>query len=162
MNKFELFDLLFDSNSKLEAYYQEDIADKKVSGGEIKFVDSDNNDLISISNKTVYCCDCVREIKPINCEKIADNKLKLNCPECGMDLIILFKNLKKIPFSDKVKNIIEGSYYLVKVGDVNKHVLYQKDNFYSIEDNDIIVKPTFIIEEVFLTNTEIANLKNNA
>ena len=51
--------------------------------------------------------------------------------------------------------------YIAKVGDRTIHVLYTDGIFYSIEDNGVVVKPDLIVKEEFLTNLQIANLKDS-
>lgn len=159
MDRYDLFDKLFTEKKFIVGHNGKQY--KRIDKvGFVEFIDEETNTVIlTITNNKVLCSECGVEMTYDDCEMINYKTLNLICPECFYEYQVTFPSVKQVKTSDKIKSIIENSIYLANVGNEQKHVIYKGNKFLSIEDDDLEVNPDMLIEEMFLTNAEIAELR---
>ena len=161
MNKYEMFDLM-SGNKDFIIEYEGNKLTKKTEGNSVVYYDDETDEpMITVSGGKVYCTACDCPFGKNNIEGVNDHTIKLICPDCLYEYKVVFVRVNQVPMSNDVKVLMDDSMYIAKVGDRTIHVLYTDGIFYSIEDNGVVVKPDLIVKEEFLTNLQIANLKDS-
>lgn len=159
MNRCELFDKIF-TEKRLSVEYNGQFCEKRIRGNSVDFLDPETGDpMITITQNQILCSECGVELGYNDCEMLNYRTLKLICPECFFEYKIIFPQMKQVNMSEKVESITEGSIYLATVGGKEQHVIYTDDKFLCVEEDDKPVNPELLIEEVFLSNSEIADLR---
>ena len=160
MDRYDLFDKIF-TEKTFNVEYGGNFCKRVVKSGEIDFIDEDSDTvMLTVTPKQVLCTECGVELTPDDCDMINERTLQITCPECFYKYRVTFPFVKLVKTSDKIKSsILEGCIYLADVKNEKKHVIYRDNKFLSIEDNEAEVKPDLLIEEVYLTNSEIADLR---
>lgn len=159
MNKSDLFDLLF-TDTKFVIEHEGSPLRCVINDNKKCFVEEDTGIImVHITGDSVFCTECGCEMQLNNCESVNDHTIKLVCPECLYEYKVTFVNPNKIPLSDEVKALMDGSTYVIKVAGETLHALYTDGQFRCIEKSDELVKPDLVEREIFLTNSQLCELR---
>lgn len=160
MNKNDLFDLLF-KNSRFTIEYDGEQLEKVVNGDSIYFIDKGTDEtMVHIRNGRIFCTECDCELNKRDCESVNDHTIKLVCQDCLYEYKVTFVNPNSIPLGKEVKSLMDGSTYVIKVADETFHALYTEGQFKCIERSGELVKPDLVEREVFLTNSQLCELRD--
>lgn len=159
MDRYDLFDKLFVEHNYVIEHNGKKYR-KEVSENKIDFCDPDTDEpVVTVEDGKVFCSECGVELGYDDCELINYKTLNLICPECFYEYQVIFPTVKQVNMSKDIKSITENSIYIAKVGNETKHVVFKNNKFLSIEDDDQEAKPDLLLQEVFLSNAEIAKLR---
>ena len=159
MNKKDMFEKLFDNKGFVVDFEGIRLSKRSNSVNTTYYNDETDEPMITIGKDYVLCTECDCEFRLNNCEAINDHTLQLVCPECMYKYKVVFVNSNTIPLGEEVKSLMDGSTYIVKVGNDTLHALYTEGQFLCIEKNDEPIKPDLVEREVFLTNSQVSELR---